>query len=529
MTASALDENLRKAMWRYEIISPYLALKPGRGEKRDLLRKLSKETYPDLDGIHRRVAVETMRVWIRRYRKGGLDALRDKVHSQKGNSSLSESQKELLCRLKRDVPERSVERVIQVAEAGELFAPGELSRSKVYRVLAAEGLSKRKLRTPDKKDLDRFEASFPGDLWQSDMLVGPYLPFNGRSHRTKLFLFMDDHSRLVLSGRFSFAEKLPNLELVFRDALRRHGIPIRAYYDNGMVYRAEHMKRIAAELGIHLIYTRPYRPEGHGKVEALNRKIRSSFLAEARASRIESLEELNEAFAAWVHHEHNAKSHREIDMTPLDRWHQGIDKIRFATEDQINDAFTWKETRKADKTGVVSLLGRRYQVGPDLAGRKVDIRFDPESLHEVEIWAKGAFVERARPLEIGASRRPRQVETVAASDDPPVVDYLKTLVVKHQKSQDDPLPADFKQRKHEQAKAQNQALVELLTRRLDESVVDTAAALDFLEKYGPFDPLFAEGIIDEMLKAGATTDQHVSFYLESIREAAIDAALEAAL
>src|SRR6056297_1889221 len=101
MTASALDEGLRKAVWRYEIISPYFALKPGRGEKRELLRKLSKEPYPDLDGIHRRVAVETMRVWIRRYRKGGLDALRDKVHSQKGSSSLSESQKEILCRLKR--------------------------------------------------------------------------------------------------------------------------------------------------------------------------------------------------------------------------------------------------------------------------------------------------------------------------------------------------------------------------------------------------------------------------------------------
>ncbi|MFO7870923.1 MAG: hypothetical protein R6V03_05770, partial [Kiritimatiellia bacterium] len=44
------------------------------------------------------------------------------------------------------------------------------------------------------------------------------------------------------------------------------------------------------------------------------------FLAEARASCIESLEELNEAFAVWVHHEHNTKFHREIDMTPLEYW-----------------------------------------------------------------------------------------------------------------------------------------------------------------------------------------------------------------
>ena len=52
----------------------------------------------------------------------------------------------------------------------------------------------------DKEDLDRFEADRPNDLWQSDMLVGPWLPDPdrpGKVRRAKLFLFLDDRNNFV--------------------------------------------------------------------------------------------------------------------------------------------------------------------------------------------------------------------------------------------------------------------------------------------------------------------------------------------
>jgi len=52
----------------------------------------------------------------------------------------------------------------------------------------------------------------------------------GKSRRTKLFCFLDDHSRKLLHGRFSFAEGL--LELVFRLRLEKYGVPKRVYYDH---------------------------------------------------------------------------------------------------------------------------------------------------------------------------------------------------------------------------------------------------------------------------------------------------------
>ena len=51
-----------------------------------------------------------------------------------------------------------------------------------------------------------------------------------------------------------------------------------------------HMKQIVATLGIHrIIYTQPYRPQGHGKIEALNKYIRNAFIAELKASSIRPL------------------------------------------------------------------------------------------------------------------------------------------------------------------------------------------------------------------------------------------------
>ena len=69
--------------------------------------------------------------------------------------------------------------------------------------------------------------------------------------RSYLYAFIDDASRLLLYGRFFFKGDLPALELVFKRALQRYGKPRRVYYDNGMVFKSNHMKLLCAELGIH--------------------------------------------------------------------------------------------------------------------------------------------------------------------------------------------------------------------------------------------------------------------------------------
>jgi len=223
------------ALLRYQAISAYLSLRPPRGQRTALLRQLAEQTWRLPNGRQVQFAAETLRAWVRRFRRGGIEALEDKPRPRPGVQILDPEHIDILCRLKRDVPARSIDRVIRIARSTEVIpSTVSLSRSTVHRVLQAHGLSKRKQGAASTDDLDRFEAAFANDLWQSDMLMGPWLPDPdkpGKKRRAWLHAFIDDHSRLLLAGRWDFKSDLPVLELAFKEALRRFGTPKRVYYD----------------------------------------------------------------------------------------------------------------------------------------------------------------------------------------------------------------------------------------------------------------------------------------------------------
>lgn len=516
------DPHHQMALCRYQAISAYLALEPLRGKRGALLAHLAQKSWPGPDGEPLRATAETLRSWVRRYRRDGLPGLMDKPRHKRGIEVLSPEQIATVIALKTDVPERSLDRLIRIAEQTKKVDPGVLRRSTVHRVLQREGISGRPASASDTKDLDRFEALRPNDLWQSDMRTGPWLADPerpGKVRRTKLYSFLDDHSRKLLHGRFSFSEKLPHLELVLRRCLQKYGKPKRVYYDNGKVYRAGHMRHIVATLGIHaIVFTQEYRPEGHGKIEAFNRLAKSAFIAEVKASHIRTLDELNEAFVAWMDLEYNTRVHGETGETPDARWRAGIDRVEYIDERQLRLAFRWRERRTPDKTGLLSLLGTRYQVGPELARRRIDVYFDPEDLSEVEVHHGGQFVERCVPFGVREHRRPRaKVSEPAAppSDAPaPTANWLGHLVERRREQ-------SFVEAAIEPVaprESDDDAVVELLREHLEPAVFDEPIVRDFLHRYGPFEPERAGVALYDVLGEGPA-EHHVSVYLQAIREA----------
>jgi len=520
------DPRRERALCRYQIISAYLALEPRRGQKRPLLEQLAARTWLDPGGQPLTVAAETIRCWVRRYREGGLAGLEDQPRARPGVSILTPEEIELVAKLKRDVPERSLDRLIHIAEQTHLVEPGRVRRSTLHRVLQARGLSAAKPAAPDDADLDRFEADSPNDLWQSDQLSGPWLPDPerpGRSRRAYLYAFLDDHSRLLLHGRFSFRGDLPVLELVFRRSVQKWGLPRRAYYDNGKVYRSEHMRHIVASLGLHRsVFTRVRRPMGHGKIEALNRLIRSAFLAELKCSHITTVDALNEAFLAWSDLEYNRRRHAETGEPPLDRWRKAAERIRYADDKKLREAFLWNEFRTPDKAGVFSLFGQRYQT--TLGRRRIEIRFDPEALAEVEVWLDRHFVERARPFVVHSQRRPtprRPDGEPPATAEPitPTVDWLGHLVVRRQREGFvEPTPKQIVDGATARRAHLDEEVVALLAERLDPAVFDDAAVRHFLARFGPFEPAAVAAVLDAMFAHGARADQHPSVFLDTIRQ-----------
>ena len=519
-----MDPRPAKALARYEVISAFLALAPRRGQRRKLLEELASRTWRWPDGEPYMISAETIRSWIRRYRRGGLPALEDRPRPKRGCSALSAQVIERACVLKKEVPERSLDRLIVLLEVCGEAEPGTVSRSTLHRELQKRGLSKRALRTPDTADLDRFEADTPNDLWQSDMLTGPWLPDPerpGKVRRAYLYAYLDDHSRLLLWGRFSFKGDLPALELVFRRSVQRWGVPKRTYYDNGMVYRSGHMRQILALLGVHrLVFTQTYRPMGHGKIEALNRLIRAVFLAELKASGITTLDALNEAFLAWAH-EYNRDVHSETGQTPLDRWRAGVEQTRWADEQSVRQAFLWREKRTPDKTGVFSLFGTRYQVGAELARRRIQVRYDPEAMDTVEVWHDDKFVERTRPLDVQAHRRARAPKPPPQqnADTTRGFDWLGHLVQKRREQGFvEPTPRQLADQAVAHRTRADDDVVRLLAERLEPAVFDETEIREHLERFGPYQAERSTTALDTLIQSTGN-DRHVTVYLDAIREA----------
>lgn len=265
------------------------------------------------------------------------------------------------------------------------------------------------------------------------MLVGPFVPHPrvAASRRAYLFVLVDDYSRLLLHGRWLPDQDARAGQTVLRAAIQRRGLPERLYVDNGAPYANTALERTCGVLGIRLIHSRPYAPEGRGKLERLNRFIRERFVAEAEAQGIGSFAELNDRFLAWTEQVCNTRQHAETNQTPIERF-LGQGPLHAVEPSLLREAFRWSVVRRVTRTASVSLAGNRYQVDSALVDRRVELRFDPEDLTRLDVFWEGRPVGSAVPFivrrHVHHQVAPAQPPTPAA---PTGVDYLGLVLAAH--------------------------------------------------------------------------------------------------
>ncbi len=292
--------------------------------------------------------------WIRAYRDGGLSSLRPQPRSDQGLIRKFPEFLEEACQLRRELPVRSAEQIsrILLARHGVHISPRTLRG-----VLRRRGLDRLRL-TSERKVYGRFEAEPRNHRRVGDVLVGPFVPHPRRekSRRAYLFLLVDDYSRLLVYGRWMTEENTRAGQDVFRQAILRRGLPEVIYLDNGAPFANAAIERTCAVLGIRLVHSKPYSPQGRGKLERLNRFIRERFLAEAEHAGIESFGQLNDRFQAWAEYDCNTRLHAETKQTPIDRF-LATGPPREVDLELLHDAFRWSDTRMVSRTAEVRLLG----------------------------------------------------------------------------------------------------------------------------------------------------------------------------
>lgn len=166
-----------------------------------------------------------------------------------------------------------------------------------------------------------------------------------------------------------------------------------------------------------MLFAKPYSPEATGKIERFNRVV-DAFLSEAALEKPKTLERLNELFQVWLAECYQNKSHSALAnrCSPESAFRSDKKPLRFVDPDELAQAFLHCETRKVDKSGCISFMDRKYEVGLPFIGCTVDVVFDPADITELTIEYEGHAPWRVRELVIGerAGKRPPLPEHLSA-------------------------------------------------------------------------------------------------------------------
>jgi putative transposase len=362
-----------------------------------------KATICEQTGLSER----TLRRYLARYGETGFSGLKPLTKGRKASTAtIAAHLLEEAIHLRREVPSRSVRQLIQILEWEEKAKPGEIKRSTLQEKLTERGYSSRQMRmyASSGAAARRFQKRHRNALWQSDIKYGPLLPIgpNGVSKQVYLVLFVDDATRFVLNGQFYDSLDQSIVEDCFRKAVGQYGAPEAVYFDNGKQYSNKWMRRTCAKLSIRLLFARPYSPESKGKVERLNGVI-GSFLNEVALEKPKTLDQLNNWFHIWLRECHQSKSHGALGeaTSPEMAYRSDTKTLRFVEAQTLANAFLHSEDRKVDKTGCISFMGKKYEVGLLFMGRKIQVVYDPADITEVTIETEGYPAWKVRELVIG--------------------------------------------------------------------------------------------------------------------------------
>jgi putative transposase len=438
--SSARRERMEKiALFRYQLIREAADESVTPRQRGPMVKALAGQVHPGPFGGTIRVSKDTIDRWVRLWRRGGFDALRPRGRTQ---GPVTPPQiLSLAATLKRERPTRTAAQVrrIMVDTLGD--APSESTLLRHFRTL--------QIQTSTREVFGRFEADYPNELWVGDGLHGPKI--TGR--KTYLFAFLDDHSRMVTASRWAFAEDSVRLTAALRPGLETHGIPGTIYVDNGSAFSDESLARTCARLGIRLTHSKPYRPQGRGKIERFFNTVNSQFLTEITVtdtpggggepgvgSMVGTLDELNALFTSWVHMVYHQTVHSTTGQTPLARWETGWANRDPNRRDPqvIAEAFRWSVMRTVTKSATVSLQSNTYQVDLSLIGKRIELVYDPFDLTgRITVCdSNGVPAGEAILVEIRRHVHPKAAAAAADTDTGAKniasgIDYLRLVEARH--------------------------------------------------------------------------------------------------
>lgn len=301
---------------------------------------------------------------IKRYRKAflakGKEGLIDHRHSN--YRKLTKEQKKAIIALKKKDRWRSARNI-----RDKLNLP--VHEATVWRVTSAAGLGKENLKRV--KPIIRFEADFPNEMWQTDIMGKIDFPKIGTLY---LIAALDDHSRFCLAGRWFKRQGKMNVFQIWYQSLVRWGLPEKILQDEGSQFKARtrfgqaDYQWYAKQLKIKLIFAK--RAQTKGKIERFWRFVQGDFVREVWKAK--SIDKVNGAFKVWLaKYNYKFKSRAFGYQTRTERYHPSERK---AKRIELQTLLVVEERRKVTRQSTISLYGQQYYIPPGYIGCRIWVK-----------------------------------------------------------------------------------------------------------------------------------------------------------
>ncbi len=285
--------------------------------REDLIVKIEKqegkkgEALRDLD-----IPRSTYYTWRKAYQSQGIEGVtKTKPSAKRIWNRLRAVEVEQVLEIARLTPELSPRLLAVKISDEEVFS---VSESTVYRILRDNNLiAPRPLPEMPAEKQWRHKTAHPDELWQCD---GTSLFVIGWGYY-KLIPVEDDYSRKIIAHDlrpdetgFSVSDIM---EMGIENA-RREGHLVAAmpklYTDNGLGFASKVLAGYLDVHGIRHIFGTPYHPQGRGKIERFNRRIKEKLCLMVYCSPDELKKAIDEAIAIY-----NATPHEALNnVSPND-------------------------------------------------------------------------------------------------------------------------------------------------------------------------------------------------------------------
>lgn len=292
----------------------------------------------------------TIERYRRAYRQRGKEGLVD--HRSSNYHKLTEQDKEAIVAMKQRDPWRSGR---NIRDALKL----PVHAKQIRRILARAGLMKQNAERV--KPIQRFEAAYPNELWQCDIMGKITFPVIGNLY---LIATLDDHSRFVLSGKWFRTQGKMNVFQMWYEALARWGVPEKMLQDEGSQYKARtrfgtaDYQWYAKALGIELLWAN--RAQTKGKIERFWKFVQGDFVREVWKAT--TVEEVNGAFKVWLaRYNYRFTGDAVNGETKASRYKASEKRL---SRIELETLLVIEERRKVTRESTISLYGKHYYVPP---------------------------------------------------------------------------------------------------------------------------------------------------------------------